>query len=115
VLGVTISGGSVSLDFAPGAFASSGDGPPSETYRNLQAYDVCPGADNTDDEALFLNRFRNQYDASGWVYGANQHVHLAGGWKPGSGDVVATLDVTGAQSGFPGSSWADHYEIDRVP
>lgn len=109
VLGVRVSGGSVSLDFAPGAFGSSGDGPPDETYRNVQSYDACPGADTTTDEALFLNRFRNQYDSSGWVYGSNQHVHLASGWKPGSGDVVATLDVT------PSGSWSDHYEIDRVP
>jgi hypothetical protein len=61
-----------------------------------------------------LNVFRNQYDASGWVYGSNQHV-LASGWKPGSGDVLATLDVTGLQNGQPDSSYSDHYEIDRVP
>ena len=115
VLGVSVSGGNVTLDFAPGSYTTTGDGPPDETYRNVQTYDACPGADNTDQEALFLNLFRNQYDSSGWVYGGDQHVHLASGWQPGSGDVVATLDVSGLQNGQPGSTYSDHYEIDRVP
>jgi hypothetical protein len=115
VLGVRVSGGSVTLDFAPGAFSSSADGPPSESYHNVQKYDVCPDADNTSEQALFLNTFRNQYDSAGWVFGTNQYAHLTTGWKPGSGDVVATLDVTGLQNGQPGSSYTDHYEIDRVP
>jgi hypothetical protein len=107
VLGVRLSGGSVTLDFAPGAYSSAGNGPPSETYRNVQTYDVCPGADNTDQQALFLNRFANEYDSSGWVFGPDPHVHLADGWVQGSGDVVATLDITD-------SGYHDHYEIDRL-
>ncbi len=115
VLGVRVSGTSVTLDFAPGSFASSGDGPPSESYHNVQTYDVCPGADDTSDQALFLNRFRNQYNSTGWVYGPNQYAHLTTGWQTGSGNVVATLDISGLQNGQPGSSYTDHYEIDRVP
>jgi hypothetical protein len=65
VLGLAISGGSVTLDFAPGSFSSSGDGPPSEAYHNVQSYDACPGADNTDEQALMLNVFRNQYERLG--------------------------------------------------
>jgi len=29
--------------------------------------------------------------------------------------VSATLDVSGPENGQPGSSYDDHYEIDRVP
>lgn len=115
VLDLSISGTTVRLDFVPGTVASSGYGPPQESYHNVQSYDACPGADNLSEQALFLNRFSNQYSSAGWVYGTNQHLHMVGNWQPGSGDVVATLDVTGPQSGFADSSYADHYEIDRVP
>lgn len=103
-------------------------GPPGETLHNVQTYDVCPGADNTDASTRFLNTFENFYNTledtnpSVRLVGMGsiaEYVQLSGGWQPGGPDqpnVVATLTLTG--SWYPAdanSNYTDQFEIDRVP
>lgn len=111
---------SVSLRFDPGQQRGlSGALPPAptENYTDVQTYDVCQGATNTSTESRWNSAWNYFYGLQG--SDSDGVATIDSGWRPGTGNVVATRTVTGSFPwlGAPGtpatSTWTDTYQIIR--
>lgn len=122
VLGLTVKGQKVSLDFAPGPIFQPG-AVPSETLEGVSiSTRICPPryvSTNTDN--IFLGIFGNFYEQHQELVFAGPggvpetHAHLTKGWKVSRSKQrgFATLTVTGSLD--PITSYTDRFVLDRVP
>jgi hypothetical protein len=93
---------------------------PSETYHNVQTYQVCQGADNTDTGSMWSGYFDYFYSLQHMMSSTFGVVKIDSGWQPGVGDVYATRTIQGTfpWGGAPGqpatSYWIDRYNLVRA-
>lgn len=92
---------------------------PTETYHDVQTYDACQNADNTETGSSwngYFNYFYSQQEMMSPTYGM---VKIDSGWRGGTDDVIATRTVSGTYPWVPASDpvsvsyWIDRYMIVR--